>query len=67
MKVVSDVILYFILELCLIFINFGIFYSENGTFKTPLYIGCFLAFVVLIITLMALYESIKHRNDKESW
>jgi hypothetical protein len=67
MKVVSDVILYFILELCIIFLDFGIYYSEEGTFRTPLYVGCFLALVVLIITLMALYESIKHRNDKESW
>lgn len=66
MHAIKDVIGYGIFAFSLIFIEFFLYYSKGQTIG-PLIVGAVLAIIVLAITIMALFESIKHRNDKEPW
>jgi len=66
MQAIKDVIAYLMLEVALIIIDFFIYYSNDQTVG-PLIVGLALTFIVLVITVFALLESIKHRNDKEPW
>jgi|GEM_PF-6642332 hypothetical protein len=66
MHAIKAVIGYALLEIAIIIIEFFWYYS-NGQTIGPLIVGALLAVVVFIIAALALYESIKHRNDKEPW
>jgi hypothetical protein len=66
MHAVKDVIGYALLEISIIILEFFLYYSRGQTVG-PLIVGGILALVVLVITILALFESIKHRNDKEPW
>lgn len=59
-------IMYGLLGICLIALEFAIYYIF-GRSRVPLLLGGALIVAVLILTGMAAYESIKHRNDKEQW
>jgi membrane protein YdbS with pleckstrin-like domain len=63
---IKDVIGYALLEISVIILEFFLYYSRGQTVG-PLIVGGILALIVLVITIMALFESIKHRNDKEPW
>ena len=41
-------------------------YGRNHSL-VPFYLGVFVTVIVGIIAIMALYETFKHRNDKEPW
>jgi len=41
-------------------------YGHNHSL-VPFYLGVFVTVIVGIIAIMALYETFKHRNDKEPW
>ncbi len=66
MRAIKDVIGYALLEISIIIIEFFWYYSKGQTLG-PLIVGAILAVFVLIITIMALFEAIKHRHDKEPW
>jgi membrane protein YdbS with pleckstrin-like domain len=66
MHAIKDVIGYALLEISIIILEFFLYYSRGQTVG-PLIVGGILALVVLVITILALFESIKHRNDKELW
>jgi len=66
MRSITEVIGYAFFALSLIFIEFFLYYSKGQTIG-PLVVGGILGLVILAITVMALFESIKHRNDKEPW
>lgn len=66
MRSIKEVIGYAFFALSLIFVEFFLYYSKGQTIG-PLVVGAVLGLVVLVITTMALFESIKHRNDKEPW
>lgn len=66
MQSIKQVLGYAILEISVIIIEFFLYYSRGQTIA-PLIVGGVLALVVLAITATALYESIKHRDDKEPW
>jgi membrane protein YdbS with pleckstrin-like domain len=66
MHAIKDVIGYALLEISIIILEFFLYYSRGQTVG-PLIVGGILALVVLVITILALFESIKHRNDKEPW
>lgn len=56
------------LEFLLIFLEFVSYYLLGNTHsKVPFILASCLLGIVTIITGMALYESIKHRNDSEPW
>jgi hypothetical protein len=67
MNAIGNVIIYCLIEMSLIIIDFFLYFSEGGAIKGPLVVGGALAIGVLILTTMALYEAIKHRHDKEQW
>jgi hypothetical protein len=67
MNSVGTVVIFTLIELSLIIIDFGLYYSQHGRIKVPFIIGCFLALVVLTLMVMAIYQSLKHRHDKEPW
>jgi len=66
MQAIKDVIFYLLLEFALLFFEFFLYY-EKGRPIIPLLIGGGIALIVLVIGVAALFESIKHRNDKEPW
>ncbi len=67
MKSIISIILSFLVGATFLIVEFGIYISHSGTIRQPLIIGMLLTAVVTILTLIALYESVRHRNDKDPW
>jgi hypothetical protein len=65
MRSITEVLGYGLFVLSLIVIEFFLYYSKGQTIG-PLIVGAVLGFIVLGIILMAIFEPIKHRNDKEA-
>ena len=66
MSTIVLVIVNTLLALCVIFLEFSL-YSVYGRSWVPMSLGAGLGAAVLVISGLALYESIKHRGDKEPW
>jgi hypothetical protein len=68
MYAVRTVIAYSLLELSFIILEFGIFtYLGPSQYKVPLILVSILVLILMIVTGMALFVSIKHHKDKEPW
>lgn len=69
MSNVRNVFVYALLALASIVIDFVDLagYFEGGHSMVPLVLGLVLSGLLLILTGAALYQSIKHRHDKEPW
>lgn len=65
MQAIREVLGLFLLEMCLIFFEFLIYFIFG--LKTIFYLGLLITVIVMAITTQALYESYKHRNDKDPW
>jgi hypothetical protein len=63
-----EVITLFGIFICLAVTDLTIYYSYGRTHSLiPFYISLALTIVVGVMTVLALYEVFKHRNDKEPW
>lgn len=62
----ATVLTSFLLEIALIVLDFGT-YSQGGKVRVPLLIGTGLVFMVFVFAALALYQTIRHRHDKEQW
>jgi purine-cytosine permease-like protein len=68
MHAVRESVAYCLIAISLLILEYAIYvYLGPAQNKVPLIIGGILVCTVLMITLLALYQSIKHRHDKEEW